>query len=78
MSKVLKRPQNFSFQAVPVRTTQNFARFARKKICQQEAIPSANDFFYLPKCFQLSPNFKDVVENIWRQNLSQEIKSFVF
>ena len=49
----------------------------QKEICQQEAILSASDFFHLPKFSQLSPNLKDVVENIWRPNFSQETKSFV-
>ena len=52
-----------------------FCSFCQKKICQQEAIPTANDFFSTAGAD--SPNFKDVVENIWRPNFSQETKSFV-
>ena len=44
----------------PVHTVHNFVCFV-KKICQQEATPSARDFFHLPKFSQLTPpNLKDV------------------
>ena len=40
-----------------------------QNICQQEAISSANNFFHPTKFCQLSPNFKDAIENIWRPTI---------
>ena len=40
-----------------------------QKICQQEAISSANDFVHRPKFSQLSPKFKDAIEKIWRPTI---------
>ena len=37
-----------------------------KKIYQQEAISSVNDFFHPPKSSELLPKFKDAVENTTR------------
>ena len=34
-----------------------------KKVCQQEATSTANDFFHQPKFSQLPANFKNTVEN---------------
>ena len=45
-----------------VRSTQNFVCYA-KKVCQQEATSTANDFFHQPKFSQLPANFKNTVEN---------------
>lgn len=40
-----------------------------QKICQQEAISSANDFVHRPKFSQLSPKFEDAIEKIWRPTI---------
>ena len=62
----LSRPY---FPAINIGHTQKL-KFGQK-ICQQEAISGANDFFFhLPKFSQLSPNFKDAVENILRPTIS--------
>ena len=46
-----------------VRTTRNFVWFA-KKICQREAIFSANDFLHPPKFLLALRNFKDFVDEL--------------
>ena len=43
--------------------------FVCQKICQQEAISSANDFVHRPKFSQLSTKFKDAIEKIWRPTI---------
>lgn len=46
----------------------HYAKFCLlcKKICRQETISSENNFFHLPKFSQVSSNFKDAFEKIWR------------
>ena len=46
----------------PARTTQIFVCFAKNKTVNRKPFSSANDFFYLPWFSQLSPNFKNAVE----------------
>ena len=49
-----------------------------KKICQQEAISSVNDFFHPPKFTELLPKFRDAVENMTRCEQGCRNKIFKF